>query len=500
MQVQTDSSFAYFFSPFSFNSEKFKELVASVETATCASKEGRVALWEGAEDELPHADILRHVQEFLGPRAESPTARVWRLTDLASENLELRSSAHWELQMMIHGAVRSLPIRFRDLSDHFPGEARSQVLRLALFQTGVGFLILAGCPALPSGDVSPSLSEWYDFIHFFRFTGYQRDVLLRPPGDPHQYLSHLRGLWPTLPAREEHGRGLCSLQECLEALLRRSAVSSDGDTQWWQDIFAHAQLLPYTGVYVSSRLPTEIGKSCVEPADLVCYRLRHFFAADKVLHPAPEDLDRCNQEIWLYGEGQYFFFSLEGGGFLAYDPPNEKFFRWNLPSHLRREYFFLLLLSMAQRFSLIRLSIEVAKCWDLPETRRIAHLNVVRTGLHAFTSRLLFTQVTNSQHHHTFYRKWQDTFQIAALSQEVSDEIRELHDYLTTRQNERFQRNVSKWAMAFIFPSVICAFLGVNINGWTVNSNGLDLHPHITFIGSIIVLWIAGVLWWLRER
>jgi cation transport ATPase len=109
-----------------------------------------------------------------------------------------------------------------------------------------------------------------------------------------------------------------------------------------------------------------------------------------------------------------------------------------------------------------------------------------------------FAQVMQREHHHRCYRKWQETFQVEQLYQEVSEEVREMHDYLLMQRTEDLKKIAETEAKAeadreqaeqkrdqklnkliffisvlFCFPSLVMAFLGTNIEGYT-NSEGVS--------------------------
>jgi len=44
------------------------------------------------------------------------------------------------------------------------------------------------------------------------------------------------------------------------------------------------------------------------------------------------------------------------------------------------------------------------------------------------------------RHHHRCYLKWQETFQVDRLFQEVNDEVRDMHEYLLMEKTERIER------------------------------------------------------------
>jgi hypothetical protein len=126
------------------------------------------------------------------------------------------------------------------------------------------------------------------------------------------------------------------------------------------------------------------------------------------------------------------------------------------------------------------LSEEVARCWVVEhdpsdEEAREASFARIRDTLLAFTARGRFAQVMQQEHHHTCYRRWQETFQIDQLYREVSDEVREMWQYVLTRRTERLaaaeqavqervrrlEQRLSQFATLLGVPGLALAFLSI---------------------------------------
>jgi len=140
-----------------------------------------------------------------------------------------------------------------------------------------------------------------------------------------------------------------------------------------------------------------------------------------------------------YTECSWFVFSLDGAGFLAFDPPESEFWTKELPKHLLKDqYYLLFLLVQQQRLFLMDLSEEVAGYEEThdenPQDPVFEHL---RNRLMDFTSKGLFQQVMQREHHHRVYRKWRSKLEIADLYKEVSDEIKEIHQRMLLRIQKR---------------------------------------------------------------
>jgi hypothetical protein len=192
----------------------------------------------------------------------------------------------------------------------------------------------------------------------------------------------------------------------------------------------------------------------------------------------------------------------------------------------------LLLLVLHQRFALMGLSEAVAQHWLVngdagsEEEREVAFARI-RDGLLSFTARGHFIQVMQREHHHRCYRKWQETFQVEQLYQEVHHEVREMYDYLLMRRTARIQQlqeeqrrqlvagaqaevareraaqeraqrlegRISTLGVGIGVPALILSFLGINLAGITTG-DGLSLWMAVLIglvggtMGSVCILWL----------
>jgi hypothetical protein len=303
---------------------------------------------------------------------------------------------------------------------------RTFALQLALFRVGVGFLVIRAKP------LSDDLDDWTDFLHYFRFVGGQRGVCVSA-----RRRAGKDAAVPFFPepagGTSGHPDGCGLLSEVLHAVLGTGTDERDPGT-WWTDLLAPNQLLPYAALFVHG-LPKSDQPSFV-------YRVRNFFHAHQQLHPSPSDLREDDPGLLAYTDGQWFLHSLDGGSFVAFDPPDTPFFRQTLPSHLRDEYHLLFLLALHQRLALVSLSEEVARHWLAVEgpsadDQRDQAFQRIRDTLFVLTARGRFTQVMHREHHHRSYRRWRATFEIDNLFKDVSEEVRDMHAFLMLRRAER---------------------------------------------------------------
>lgn len=97
----------------------------------------------------------------------------------------------------------------------------------------------------------------------------------------------------------------------------------------------------------------------------------------------------------------------------------------------------------------------------------------MRDSLLEFTARGYFAQVMHQEQHHRYYCRWREVLQLEMLYQEVSNEVREMYDYLEmrleekrTQQSEQLNR-VVLWltgvTVFFACPSIVVSGLGMSI-------------------------------------
>ena len=418
-KVDLTASALRFVYPFTFDGSTLPRRAEAIEQAAWQGARQPLKIWQ--PDEFPSADLLSHVAAFLRPPADSiRTAALWRMDEAA-----LRSPAGLGGGADHPGATWTLVTRHGDIPFAL------HEVSLALFRHGVGFLTVAARPTSPSAD------EWFDFLHHFRFISGQRAAVVRAE----------RGLAPddrgAGPARAAYFPAVAGpdrdgqphhMREIVEGLLR-AGTTGDETNPWWEQVFVPGMLLPYASLFIDGCDSTRTGE--------MLFRLRNFFHANQDVHPAEQAAD--DPYALPYSEGQWFFFSLNGGGFLARDAPATPFFRQTLPAHIAHQYFLLFLLALQQRFVLMMLSQEVSRRWvaagaEISDADRVAAFARIRDALLAFTAQGYFAQTMQEEHHHRCYERWQQTFQLDRLYDEVNAEVREMFADLDLRQRHAAAR------------------------------------------------------------
>ncbi|MCI0489590.1 MAG: hypothetical protein L0229_23615 [Blastocatellia bacterium] len=508
MKIDRKASFIHAVYPFLFDAFEpgsFEKRVRAIESARWPVEDRKINVWQMAL--FPEAELLPHVARYLNPPdTTAATARLWKLNDRLQDIYGLDGKAGWRLRSP-RGEV---PFRFGETGeDYFAAQ-------LALFHIGVGFLTARIRPE------TDELDDWLDFLHHFRFAWGERGASVQAERQIDDGASV-----PFFPEPaggiNEHADGSGYFGELLDAMLRTGAL--DGETApWWRDVFVRGRLLPFTALYVDA-LPEE-------QIPIVVYRVHNCFHARQEIHPASEDISLDRPALMPYAENQWFVFTLESGAFVAFDAPDTRFYRAVLPRHLRDQYFILFLLALHQRFALMKLSDEVAMNWlagnegdsESPlEMKREESFRRIRDALLAFTARGHFTQVMQRKNHHRCYLKWQETFQVKQLYGEVSDEVREMHNYLLMRRTERLQqlaeeqqrqsnaeaeasraraqyleRLISYLALLLGVPALLLSYLGINLRGFTSEEGLKWWMPALAGLGGVlfggIIVWMVSLL------
>jgi len=476
-KVDTNASFVLFVYPFLFDGTNLKAIEDAVKKANWSTGEKTLPLWEAAK--FPEDDLLAHVKNYLNPpEGKEPTALLWRMKDGAFKSPNcFGAQAEWA--MVVSGK--------REVAFQFEG------VQMALFRIGVGFLTVEASPKCDA------VEDWLDFLHYFRFAGGQRGVKIkaqrRTQEDQHE------PYFPPLAGGTEKRNGEGTLLEILDALLETTVRVGEGKDRW-SEVFIPHQLVPFASLYLD-------GEMSDKDIATYLYRVRNFFPAQREIVPSPEDLRLDHPSLLSYADKMWFVFSQEGGAFVAFNAPQTDqtdFFRRQLPNHLREQYFLLFLLTLHQKFALMRLSQDVSEHWlkgDFKE--RTQSFERIRNDLLDFTARGYFVQVMQREHHHRVYRKWQEVFQLEQLYREVSDEVREMHEYLLSEQTKRLEEQTKRleWRInalttVIAVPALVMSFLSINLFGITAKEEGLNVWVALAIVALGLVVGL-GFLKWLER-
>lgn len=485
-KIDPKASSLRFVYPFVFAPGEFDSRLPAVEAMTW-NPDGPFPVW--TRFAMPTDDLLTYVASFVNPPESGPiSARFWTLSGKALQSASgLAAGAGHSV------ASWNLFIPRAEIAFALEGA------QLALFRDGVGFLTFDTRPS------SSYLNDWLDFLHYFRFSRGQRQVglrLERTGFDPDTRKQTRTPFFPEPAGGSSRDGGKGQLDHLVDALLGGTVAA-----RWWDDVFVPGQLLPYATIYVDGLSETD--------APTLVYRMRNFFHSRQQLAPAEAELRLEQPTVLPYADRQWFTFSLDGGSFVAVDAPNTPFFRQLMPQHLAIQYYLLFLLALEQRFTLLRLTHEVARNWfprdgSASDGARAQAFARIRDALLAFTAQGYFAQVMQQEHHHRCYRRWQEIFQVARLYEEVGSEVREMHSYLdlryrqaseeAARKQEESARRVEHrlalitWLLGS--PTLIFVFLAAVPGLDTLKLTFLDERP-VLKIGATFLLGLLGLLFGL---
>jgi hypothetical protein len=453
MKIDHSRSTLTFTRPFLFDHNHTPRALELIRNACLStSRGGVIAVWEQLS--LPTSDLLPHVADTLTDRPGSPAiATAFRLHNdfLQSEDgLNAKDGFHF-----LRKADGSLPVLL-ELDE----------LRLIVFRNGVGFLVQRWRIRSDMPDV------WLDVQHYGRFSTLERGGSLQRAGT--------------------YGSSQTFTFDSLDTLV----LDSTDLTRHLpiREVFISGRTLPYVVVFAHD-VTDEIW-----PKKTFLYKLRRLFHARQT-HLATEEQEAVGPPHFMqYLRNQWFFASLEGGGFVAIDAPADQFFRNALPGHLVSDYFLLFLFALQQRFTLMDLSAEVARRWTShpgkqPRLELRGAFEGIRDRLFDFTSRYQFVQLVQRENHHSVYQLWRSTFQTKELYDEVCFEVREMSEYLLDcdRQvkDERVDRLTLLLTVLIGAPSLAIGFWNINIIGWT-SSDGFPIQHALGWV--ILVAVILAVL------
>jgi|SRR5579884_2253668 len=491
MRVARDISSLQFIYPFAFDRATFGERAETINRAAWQWRDSELTVWR--KQPFVVDDLMAQVARYLNPPPGiEPTLETWHVDERA-----LASASGLGMQP----GNRPSMLRLCALHQAIPFIVDE--VRLAVFHTGIGFLTIAAKPESDKPDI------WLDFLHSFRFVRRARQVhvSMARQGSDGQELPYFP---PPAGGVDRHPDGVGTIDDIIDALLRTGSLQEES-CDWWSDVFVPGRLLPHASLFIDDADESAIPQ--------FRYRVRHFYHAKQGGNPSADDLREDGPGMFEYAERDWFLFSLDGGGFVAFDAPQTPFFRENLPQHLRTQYFLILLLALHQRFVLARLSAEVAENWPTREDsgsseERMRLFRRIESSLLSFTARGYFAQIVQREHHHRAYQMWQETFQLGRLYDEVRTEVDEMHDYLMTLYNEeaerlqreqkrhaeeqaqeaeqreraaeerarRLERRLSVLAIFIGIPALIISFLGINLAGLTFG--GIRLWQALFFVGA----------------
>ncbi len=133
--------------------------------------------------------------------------------------------------------------------------------------------------------------------------------------------------------------------------------------------------------------------------------------------------------------------SLEGGFVMAFDNGTPHFQGYRSPAmrSFRTNYFYMMLLAMHQRMSILLYAMAAADA--ALSNNRAQKLRLLREHMYDFTSRCYFSQASVSEERDQLYRRWQRVFNVSQMYEEMKEEIKEIDDYMAGLTKEKELEN-----------------------------------------------------------
>jgi Mg2+ and Co2+ transporter CorA len=118
----------------------------------------------------------------------------------------------------------------------------------------------------------------------------------------------------------------------------------------------------------------------------------------------------------------------------------------------------------------------------------------------------------HQEQHHRYYRRWHDVLQIDALYGEVSQEVREMHDYLQLhleRERVRQAEELNKVVLFLTSATVVFTPLAIVVSGLGMNLSVIEKWDQgwgdygwvWVCAGAFMVgvVWVGLGRWWLKR-
>ncbi len=420
LTVKREPSRLYLTYPFAFDRSHLSDLARSISQASRhawgATDDDDLWIWDQPNLSGVKAQLLPHLADQLGtsdPRRTSGAMQpnrnsgddgastpmlLWHLSASALSDLN-RGLPFVEPESLTASHDHSVP----HLELRMPGKKVLGVeivnVRLALFSAGAGSVTLEIRPE------SRKLRDWLDCSYFV--AKHRRAYFRISPFDSPN---------GTVEPRIE----VIDLLSVLLNSLDLASLSSRPD-RWWDEIYVSQQLFPFPTLFIDQAL-TE------EQLGSINTRIRYGLSGRQRIELGHLQLSDAAGSSYPYSRFSAFGFSIDAASFVAASAPDDEFWSRTLPDHLGDRYLLALVIVLAQRTTLIKISKEVARTWgDDPsnESRRLLLASIL-ADLMEFTARLQFTQIFQTEHYHACYNHLRRAFHLDELYAEVKDEITQM--------------------------------------------------------------------------
>ncbi len=200
-----------------------------------------------------------------------------------------------------------------------------------------------------------------------------------------------------------------------------------------------------------------------------------------------DEYDKINENIYSRWQYSLFGFSRESGLIMASEV--EKYNITYMPHTFEKNYFYMLLLAIYQRISLINLSQELI-------TGDKTKANKLQGKLTRFTRITWFSQITNSENGMDIWKKWQNAFELQNLYEEVHRQCNEYYNMVSASVKDRIS------AILFIIyvASVVLAGMQIIVPMLNIESKFVEIIV-VIIVATIACSYPAYViLRWFKHR
>ncbi|QHS23352.1 hypothetical protein GWK91_10485 [Virgibacillus sp. MSP4-1] len=226
--------------------------------------------------------------------------------------------------------------------------------------------------------------------------------------------------------------------------------------------------------------------------------------------PAKQELDlEMNEDVYQPFENSYWGVANEGIVNLSYEtghPATDLFFQRDFFQKLESTYFYLYILLLYQKYSLLHMSVKAGEIRQELEGKEYAEklkvMNQYKFEIVDFTVRGFYQQVSYITHHSEFYDKIKKRLGIPELHEELKSEVDALTSFIEAvasneqqtreeserKKSERTNFFIQLATLLFLPITTVTGFFGMNIP--LISELGDD-HFYYSLIVSYM---IAGVI------
>ncbi|WP_442596639.1 hypothetical protein [Neobacillus sp. D3-1R] len=239
------------------------------------------------------------------------------------------------------------------------------------------------------------------------------------------------------------------------------------------------------------------------------YEMRKSFTQNYL--PSKWDLDtENNPDIFQAFENSYWGVSLEGLSniaFLTGDKETDQFFEKSFFDNLEQTYFYLYLLVLQQKYTLLKLSIEAGSLHEhiskLTVSEQSETVNNFKERVIRFIVRGNYRQASYITHHADLYKIIRQRLGIDELLEELHNELEALSSFIDIKEDREHRKKeastnlmIQLITLVFLPISVLSGIFGMNIPFITQHSTNLH------FFYALILFYFPCVLAFLlyKER